>query len=434
MKKITGLAWILLVLITGLGSVHAETASPAYSADAFTRYLETIYKMEDKNLDDFIIHELQQFATVFPDDENAPNALFLMAESYRSQKKIHAAFANYLKTIFVYPQNRHKEACLNAIRDIAATDRNYSDARDTLTSVLTWKFEQRPPADGYHQFLKAIQDLNVEKLKKVAFTEAVWFFEKFPDYSGTDEVLKWIADLQVELGDEHEAAASYLKLEYLFPESPYLLHCRYNRGLLLYKKLKLLQESRRVFEQIIVDYPESQFAGFSQFYVGEIYEKKEQNYESAVENYMNLVRMDSLHQMVIPALQAVAKIQLDRQKDYPAAIQALEIISRLPQVSPDVALEALTESAKIYESRLHDYQAAIDIEKRVVTLFPDDKSAPDILYSAAELAEKKLKDDGQALKLLTEIREKYPNCKKKNTVSSKIKKLQAKMTPENLSE
>jgi TolA-binding protein len=434
MKKMANLLWSLLILITGVFSVQAEPVEAVYPAEAFTRYLETIYKMEDKKLDDFVIHELQQFATVFPSDENAPNALFLMAESYRRQKKTHDAFANYLKTIFVYPENRHKDACLNAIRDIAATDRNYTDARDTLTSILTWKFEKRPTADGYHQFIKALLDLNVDKLNKVAFAEAVWFFEKFPDYSGCDEVAKWIADLQVELGDAHEAAASYLKLEYLFPQSPYLLHSRYNRGLLLYNKLKSPQEARRVFEQIIADYPESQFAGFSQYYVGEIYEKKEQNYDGAIESYLNLVAMDSLHQMAVPALKAVSKIQLDKQKDYPAAIQSLQILSRLPQVSPEVALDALMESAKIYESRLRDYQAAIDMDVRIVTLFPDNEEAPNILYSAAELAEKKLNDAEQALKLLTEISEKYPNTKKKNTVNSKIKKLQEKLTPEDLPE
>ena len=276
--------------------------------------------------------------------------------------------------------------------------------------------------------------INVKKLNKIALVDAVWLFEGFPDYAGNDEVLKWIADLEAKLGDEHEAAASYLKLEYLFPQSPYLLYSRYNRGLLLYQKLKLPQRARQVFEQIVSNYPESQFAGFSQFYIGEIYEKKIRNYDLAVENYMKLVQMDSLNQMVIPALKAVTEIQSGRLKDYSAAIQTLKIISRLPKISPDIALAALVDAAEIYERRLRDYQGAIDMELRIVTLFPDNEKVPDILYSAAELAEKKIQDDEQALKLLIEIREKHPNFKKKNTVNSKIKRLQEKLTPEDLSE
>ena len=75
-----------------------------------------------------------------------------------------------------------------------------------------------------------------------------------------------------------EAEVSYQKIKYLYPNSPLIPNTLYSRGMLLYKKLKQPQQAIDVFNHVTTDYPESEFAGFSLFYLGELEEKKIKNY------------------------------------------------------------------------------------------------------------------------------------------------------------
>ena len=222
-----------------------------------------------------------------------------------------------------------------------------------------------------------------------------------------------------------EAVASYLKLEYLYPNNPLLPYAHYNRARLLYQELSDNQNAIEVCSQIVSAYPASEYASASLFMLGEIKEKKTKDYDGAIAAYRKLVDTYPQYVKSVNALLSIGEINSKKLKNYSVAIIAYNEFIEKYQSSPR-GVEALEAIGDIYNENLKDYSKAAEYYGKIAELYPTYDKAPNMLLKAGALCEDKLSEHNKAIEYYQLVVDKYPESKKAGDAAKKIAKAKEK--------
>jgi TolA-binding protein len=193
-------------------------------------YLQDLYNRHDKNLSEFLIGELNQYVTRFPDGEKAPEAQYLLAKVYQEKGDKHKALAAFLKAVLLFPNADRRQESANEARLILTAENAYKEKRAAMLATLEALPAGEHPADRYYHYLNQVMALDNNDIANLILDDARKFLVQFPDDARQDSVLLAIAEVYARKGDKRETEASYLRLEYCFPESPLLPYARYCRG------------------------------------------------------------------------------------------------------------------------------------------------------------------------------------------------------------
>ncbi len=74
----------MMLLCAHLGSVAIGSA---YTADSYFEYVKSVYDQHEKKLSGFLVAELQTFVRMFPQDDHAAEASYLLAQVYLERGK-----------------------------------------------------------------------------------------------------------------------------------------------------------------------------------------------------------------------------------------------------------------------------------------------------------------------------------------------------------
>jgi len=423
MKSISRLTGYLVLIMLSANLVQAQN-----HADKLFEFLQETYNQQDKKLHDFLIVELNHYLHTFPDGEHAAEAQYLVAKVYEAKGKEPQAFAAFMKTMYLYPNSSKHEECARAVRKIIAKEKPYAQRSEELLATVDGLFGSKGGADGYFDYLRFLVELKENKLNDWALNETREFQVRFPRDPRLDQVMTWTADLYGRKGDHRQAAASYLKLDYAFPDSPLLPYTRYNRGLLLYKKLGEPEKANETFRQVVALHPESAHAGDALFMAGEVKEKKLKDYSGAIVDYRRLVNTYADHVKAVEALFAIARIHEKNLNNPAAAIVAYnEVVEKYPE--NERGIKALKRAGDLYKNKLKQFDKAAEQYARIAEVYPDYEKAPDMILEAGSVCEDKLEDYQKAIDYYEILLEKFPNHKKANEANRRIDRALEKLNP-----
>jgi TolA-binding protein len=416
-----------LFLAIAVNLITAITATAQYDAGKIYNFIQDVYNRHDKNLNDFLIAELQDFVNVFPDDEKAAEAGYLLATIYEANGDKHEALVSHFKGLYLFPNSTKQAASTDAARKIINTEKSYTSKKEKLLAILDGQFSGDSAADRYFTFLAFLKYLDHSNLYKWTLNENKNFISRFPDDERIDKVLQWVADVQDKMGDHREAEASYLKLDYASPESPLLPEARYRRGAILYKELGENEKAVEVFSQLVSAFPDSElYAGSSLFMLGEIKQKKLKDYKGSIADYRKLVDTYPKNDLAVDAFFAMAELYEDKLATPTEAIKVYdEFVQKYP--GDERGIKALEKAADIYKStKMQDYAKAAEYYAKIAELFPTYEKAPDMLLRAGDLCEGKLKDPQKATLYYQMVVDKFPENRFAGEAKRRIGKLQAK--------
>lgn len=414
---------IVALLLAGAGAVSADAA--IFNAKKHFEYIQHLYDRHDRHLHDLLLTEIDQYIALYPDGAELIDAYFLAGKVLEEKGDRVQAVAAHLRTIFLFSGSPHAGNPRDEIKRLIAEERRYNDVRATVLAQLEAE-SSGSIADRYFAYLQFLVKLNVSRLHDWLLRESAYFVRTYPAHVGVELGLLMIADVLEKDGQERQAAAAYLKLEYLAAESQVLAYARYKRGLLLYDALKEEEEAKRVFKQLAQEQPESEYAPGALFMLGDLEEKRQKNYTNAINDYRMLVSVYPEHDQALEALWRIADINDNRLGNYVAAIATYEeIVQRYPENRR--AVEALEAIAKVHASRLNDYLKAAEAYARIAELQPNYDKAPDRLYDAGALLEQRGRDNAKALAYYEKLVEKYPDHRRSRDARRKIDRLRAQV-------
>ncbi|MGH7495985.1 MAG: tetratricopeptide repeat protein [bacterium] len=419
MKRISFLSLLVPVLLAfNGGAAHAQ-----YDPEKQFSFLRDLYNRHDKNLDDYLIRELQQFLSLSTDSLAGAEAQFLMARVFTEKGDEHSALAAYLKTVFLYPGSGRSKEGEEAARKIITGADPYKGLQDKLLLFVDNKNHDPSLANRFYDYLQLLTTIDATKQYDWLLAQTAEFVRLFPQDLRLDAVYTWNADLLVKKNMPREAAASYLRLDYAFPHSRLLAYARYQRGVLLSRELGEHKAAIEALEQVITHHDTSAYAAPALFMLGVIKREKTKDYRGALAHYRKLVDSYPQNDKVIDALFAIGGIQAENLKDYPAAVVAYdEIVEKFK--TDKRGAQALDEAAKVYKDKLQDYNKAAAYYAKITEIYPDDEKAPEVLLKAGVLCEEKLKDTHQAVHYYNSVLQKFPNHKKADEARKKLDKLQ----------
>ncbi len=418
-------SWCRLLCAFAACSLIAAAADAQEDPGKLFTYLQDIYNRHDKNLSEFLIGELDQYVTRFPEGEKTPEAQYLLAKVYQEKGDKHKALAAFLKAMSLYPNADRRQESANEARLIITAENAYKEKRAALLAILETPPAGENPADLYYHYLNRAMALDHNDIANLILDDARKFLVQFPEDTRQDSVLLTIAEVYARKGDERETEASYLRLEYCFPESPLLPYARYCRGVILSKELGDHKRAIEILGAVVAEHPQSGYAAAAQLKIAEIKREKLKDYAGAVADYRKFIESKADSAKAVEALWAIAEIDANNLKDYNGAIQAYNEIVEKYQADKRAA-NAMEKIGDIYKDKLADYGKAAEQYAKIAEVFPDYEKAPDLLLKAGSVCEDKLKDDRRAAEYYRTIFEKFPKHKSADEAKKRIEKAQKK--------
>lgn len=422
MKNHGFLKLILAVVILVALSIPGNAQFTAHRLFAF---LQDTYNQKDAKLSDFLVGELNQFVQDYPDSGHAADACFFVAKVYQEKGKRHEALAATYKTMYLFPDNRFQKDFADLVQSIILKDKAYRDKQEKLLAILNGQFAGATFADRHFSYLTFLIELDESNLYDWTLNEAKYFASRFPNDGHVYLVMQWIADLYAKTDKAREAVASYLKLSYIFPNNPLLPYAHYNCAKLLYKEIGDYEKAVSLCDQILTEYPASEYAGASLFMSGEIKEKKLKDYDGAVAAYRKLIDTYPQYIKSIDALLAIGEINSKKLKNYSAAIEAYNEFIQKYKSSPH-GVDALEAIGDIYNDNIKDFSKAAEYYAQIAEVYPTYDKAPNMLLKAGALCEEKLNDYKKAIEYYQIVIDKYPEDKKAGDAAKKIEKAKEK--------
>jgi len=388
-------------------------------------YLQDVFNRHDKNLHEFLLGELNQYVTQFPNGEKTAEAQYLIAKVYQEKGDKQKAVAVFLKTIYLHPGSAWQQEAANEARKIISTDGSFKTKREKLLPFVDGTATGQTPADRYFEYLYLAATLDNAEVYAVILNDAKTFLIQFPDDARQDSVLLAIAELYAKKGDEHEAEASYLRLEYGYPESPLLPYAGYARGVILSKDLGEHKRAIEVLGEVVTKHPQSEHATAALFKMAEIKKEKTKDYAGAIADYRKFIESNTDSAKIVEARWAIAEVNFENLKDYNGAIAAYnEIVEK--HKTDKRAVTAMEKIGDIYKDKLADYSRAAEQYATIAKVFPYYEKAPEMLLKAGTVCEDKLKDYKRAGDYYAFILEKFPKHKSADEARKRIEKMKAK--------
>ncbi len=394
-----------------------------YDSAKHLSFIRDAYNRHDKNLSEYLLVELEQFLDMNPEAAQAAEAQFLMAKVYEEKGEKHVALAAFLKTAFLYQQNNWAQESSTAARKILLEEEPYKKQPEQWNAQLAKTAMPDSATQGFYNYLEVLVSLESNKLQLEIAQQAAEFHASFPNDARSDVVARWRAEAFAKAEKPREAALSYLRFEYLHPESALLPYARYSRGVILTKELGDHKAALDVFVQVVTTHAQSEYAPSAQFMLGEIKREKTKDPRGALVEYRKLVDTYPTSEHVVAALFAMAAINANELKDYTTALAAYdEIVAK--HKADKRGSEALEKAAELLKDKAGDFNKAAEYYARIAELYPLYEKAPDMLLKAASLCEEKLKDTKRAADYYNLVISKFPEHKKAEEARKKLAKLQ----------
>ncbi len=412
----------------GVDSTKLTPTRPTayFAPERLLLFVQGVSERKEDKLREYLIGELNQYINMFPDNGRGAEAQYLIGGIYADMNDKHEAFAAYTKSVYLYPNSPWREKAAEEALKLAKDIGDYEPKRAQIMDAISLRTGQKAHSESCYEWLNLLMGLNDKKLYEYLHTEIQEFIRQHPTYPQIDEALVWQGDMYQKREKYREAEVTYLKTQFMYPESSRLPYAHYQRGLLLYKELGKHQLAADAFSRVVRDYPKNEYAADALYMLAEVKTEKLDEHRSAVADYRRVVDEYSASPRVVEALFQIGLVNEKRLKDYLAAISAYdEIVIKHGQ--NEMGIEALQRMSDIYKDDLHSYTNAADALVRVATVFRDFKDAPELIIKAGDVIADKIKDYVLAITYYEKVAQYYPGHKKVKDATNRIEKMRKKM-------
>lgn len=362
---------------------------------AYFNYLQQTYleHESDTSWENYLQNELVRFQELLPNDVNEDHVIWMLANLKFTSEDYEASLLYSTKLIYLHPKSQF----LNSVKA------NIDSIFKSRISMGLFPFEEKfrfcaekkqafpSHREAFFDWLNFIFSLEYKPFYALLTDEIALYERIYRQSIDNGDVLNyWRAFICENLQQWHDAAGWYGKVFVLYPQSGLRDEALYHYARIHYRRLRQIDPARDGFLEVINSYPNSELAGYAQFYLAELYDEHPQNEEEALHNYRLFTEAFSDHPFNLRALKRIAAITLKAEKYEEAATALMQLFEQYPDSSSAPA--ALDTLAEIFTTHLQNYKRAANTYVLFATTYRDHPKAAQYLYRAAEIHLNQLKD------------------------------------------
>ena len=377
-------------------TVKATTAEKGFFSSLFSTKINPV--------DTDLLAEMDSFIDRFSELEETAEIYHLKAQVYKRIDSHPAAALNWLMLLAAYPNSPFVTEAQNGLKELS------DNKLKKQAPVIKMMTENIGSLNGDRDHRVAAFLISLGTLREADFAapisaECAAFLSRNRTYSEEDRIEHTLAHQQM-LFSNDVAIYHFNKLLALYSNSTLRPDSMLSIGLIQRKGLKHYDQAAESFKSVIEKYPDSDETKQAYESLANMYDEDMRNYANAIKTYDTLVARYKTDPVVLRGLQALARIYQDKTHQ---PVQAIETYRKLAEIfKGKEGLEALTKAEKLAFYTLKDWNLSIDINDRIIALFPNNDEAAVAMYANAGIFEENLKQPEMAIKLYHELINSYP--------------------------
>ena len=373
---------------------------------------------EDRAFAAALARDTALWIAAHPQDPEVKTALLMQADYYlRARQEAKALVALY-QVRFYFP----------SMQDLSLLSSNIEQAMDHLsrsqkaqalrilatdTSALTQK--QRETA-----LLETLVKGKLEKIYEPVCGLFEQFFTKNPDYAGNDKLTLLYGDWHRQNGNYNAAILEYKKVNELFEDTPYKAAGLRMAADVYGGDLKEYETAVSMYNQVLKQYPDSSEKGIVYKHMA-VLEENQKDYGAALAYYQRAITELGSKPAAYEAWIGKADV-LIKNKEYQAAYDTQVKAAEIFASNEDNYVSALTAAADTAHRRLKDPALEAAALDKILLIYPQTQTAPEVMYDLGYALEKQGKD-AQAIATYKRLIINYPTDRLANRAQSRINKL-----------
>ena len=388
----------------------ASGAAPAVDLgqrfEAELKFYESSFETAAPELLPPLLEQVDAFFQHYREVPGADQALFLRSVIREKQGDLPGAAVDILKLLYEYPQTKLAFNSKRKLLDIA--DKRLKKQKAALTEIA------KAPVNGLAlparstMLLRSLVDIPEPLLYAPVAAELREFLVRYPDLPESGEITILLGRHYFRNEAHRPAILIEQKVLALYKDPALLAKAQYQIGDIYATALKDFNKAVEAYQSVAEKYPETPEAASSYVRIAKILDENLNQSALAVEKLEEIVKLYPKTEAAHDAYLETARIQKGKLNAANKAVTALEALADM--FPGDRAVSALKQAAEISDG-LKDYASEARIYEKLAESTPQDKFAPDALWEAADVYEKKLLDPSAARKALEKLVGAHPSSK-----------------------
>lgn len=315
------------------------------------------------------LRSYESFLDDHPDDDAAPGALLQSGEAYYSLQYYEEAIRTWRTLIERFSEHPLAVDALYKIADTQFGLGRYAAAAQSFRAVLDRAPESEHAPDAAYNVANSYYNLRDDEKAIAAFQR---FLEEFPDDDRVEGAQRAIQSAFYRSG---RSADEYLEAN---PDSPLTADLLWQEGQQAFNDGEYTRAAER-FRRVALEYPESESAPNSVFYLAESHYKNE-DLEEALATYRNFASTYESHDLRPLAGFRIGVTYFKLEK-YEEAVEAFESLLADFPTSEYAAMAAYNVTLAL--ANLEDWPGYVEACERVVKSFPEHEQRAEALLQSA---------------------------------------------------
>lgn len=367
-------------------------------------FLSSLFSTKINPIDIDLLTEMESYINRFSYLDETAEIYHLKAQVYQRIDNYPAAALNWLMILTIYPNSPFITEAQKGLKELSD---NKLKKQASVIKVMTESIGSLG-GDQDHRvaaFLIFLGSLREPDFAAPISAECAAFLLRNRTYSEEDRIEHALAHQKM-LFSSDVAIYHFNKLLALYPNSTLLPDSMLSIGLIQREGLKHYDQAADSFKSLIEKYPDSDETKQAYEFLANMYDEDMRNYANAINTYDTLVARYKTDPVVLRGLQALARIYQDKTHQ---PVLAIETYRKLAELFKDKdGLEALIKAEKLAFYTVKDWNLSIDINDRIIAMFPNNDESAVAMYANAGIFEEKLKQPEIAIKLYHELIYRYP--------------------------
>lgn len=262
---------------------------------------------------------------------------------------------------------------------------------------------------------------NLEEIYKPVCALFEDFFTQYPKDAQTDKLILQYGDWHRQNGNYLAAILEYKKVYDLFPSTIYKAASLRLTADVYANDLKEYDMATALYEQVLKQYPTSSEIGIVYKHMAMMQENRKL-YESALDYYDKAIEQLGTEASAYEAWQGKADV-LIKTKEYGAAYDTLVKGAEVFAADENKYVDMLTQAAQVGAKRLKNPGLQTAALEKILSAYPQTRSAPELMYEAAGSYEKQEKTP-RAIALYKQLVITYPTDKYATRAQKRLNKLE----------
>ncbi|MFH2202982.1 MAG: tetratricopeptide repeat protein [Elusimicrobiota bacterium] len=383
----------------------AESSDPKAHAREKLAFLERSFASASKDVLGSLLEQVEEMIRGDRESEVADGAHDLKALIHEKRKEYASSIVGMLKLIYEYPDS--KLAFNTKRRLLEMVGKRMKTHRARLSELARGP---EPGLDRPARFAALLRELALVEEKDLyapltgEFRE---FLGRYPAHRLSGEMTHLLAQLHARKGENEIALLIFEETLALFKDPVLLAKTQFALAEHLVGALKRYDKAAEAYQKVIAAYPADELAREAHVKLGELLYRRLKQPALAIEILQKAVTRYPAADAAYAALLLQAEIHAD-QKSLAKAVAALEALAAM--FPGEKAVGALKKAADLADSG-KDYAEQVRLLSKLAADNPKSKEAPEALYEAAQICEKRLADAAKAEELYKRVVDEYASSK-----------------------